>query len=104
MSHWTQKSGSTLVTANEEETISVGLPLSSGINPTIELIAGALPPGLRIYQNNIIGTPIQVERTTTFKFVVRATVGTDIDDRTFKIVVNGADDPLWKTKEGGDLL
>ena len=100
MSHWTQKSGSTLVTANEEETISVGLPLSSGINPTIELIAGALPPGLRIYQNNIIGTPIQVERTTTFKFVVRATVGTDIDDRTFKIVVNGADDPLWKTEEG----
>lgn len=100
MSHWTQKSGTTLVTVEEEVTLSIGLPLTAGLNPTIELITGALPPGLRIYQNNIIGTAIQVERTTTFVFVIRATVGNVIEDRTFKIVVNGADDPLWKTKEG----
>ena len=50
MSHWTQPSGTTLVTTNEEETISIGLPIANGISPTIEIIAGALPPGLRIYQ------------------------------------------------------
>jgi len=100
MSHWTEVSGKVLVTANEEETISVGLPIGVGISPTINIIAGALPPGLRVYQNNIIGTPIQVERTTTFTFVLRSTVGTDIEDRTFKIIVNGADEPIWKTKEG----
>ena len=100
MSHWTQTSGTTLVTANEEETITVGLPLAVGIDPTIELIAGTLPPGLRIYQKNIIGTPIQVERTTTFTFVLRATLNDIIEDRTYKIIVNGADDPLWKTAEG----
>lgn len=100
MSHWTQTSGTTLVTANEEETITVGLPLAVGIDPTIELIAGTLPPGLRIYQKNIIGTPIQVERTTTFIFVLRATLNGIIEDRTYKIIVTGADDPLWKTAEG----
>ena len=100
MSHWTQESGTTLVTANEEETITVGLPLAVGIDPTIELIAGTLPPGLRIYQKNIIGTPIQVERTTTFTFVLRATLNNIIEDRTYKIIVTGADDPLWKTAEG----
>ena len=57
-------------------------------------------PGLRIYQNNIIGTSLQVERTTTFTFVLRATVGTNIDDRTYRIVIEGPDDPIWKTKEG----
>tara|TARA_B100000902_G_scaffold109697_1_gene111295 strand:+ start:7662 stop:10133 length:2472 start_codon:yes stop_codon:yes gene_type:complete len=100
MSNWTQASGTTLVTTNEEETISVGLPLTSGISPTISIIAGSLPPGLRIFQNNIIGTPKQVERESTFTFVLRATVNDVIDDRTFKIVVKGPDDPLWKTKEG----
>ena len=100
MSNWTQASGTTLVTTNEEETISVGLPLTSGISPTISIIAGSLPPGLRIFQNNIIGTPKQVERESTFTFVLRATVNNVIDDRTFKIVVKGPDDPLWKTKEG----
>jgi len=100
MSQWTQKSGTTLVTTNEEETITVGLPLAVGIDPTIELIAGTLPPGLRIYQKNIIGTPIQVERITTFTFVLRATLNNVIEDRTYKIIINGADDPLWKTAEG----
>ena len=100
MSQWTQKSGTTLVTTNEEETITVGLPLAVGIDPTIELIAGTLPPGLRIYQKNIIGTPIQVERITTFTFVLRATLNSVIEDRTYKIIINGADDPLWKTAEG----
>ncbi len=100
MSHWTQSTGTTLLTTNEEETVSLGLPLAVGISPTIEIIAGSLPPGLRIYQNNIIGTPLQVERTTTFTFVLRATIGTDVDDRTYRIVIQGPDDPIWKTKEG----
>ena len=40
MSHWTEVSGKVLVTANEEETISVGLPIGVGISPTINIIAG----------------------------------------------------------------
>lgn len=100
MSHWTQPSGTTLVTTNEEETISLGLPIAVGVSPTISVIAGSLPPGLRISQNVIVGTPRQVQRTTTFTFVLRSTIGTDIEDRTYKIIINGPDDPLWKTKEG----
>ena len=99
MSNWTQPSGTVLVTSNEEETISLGLPLVASPD-SLTIIAGSLPPGLRIYQNNIVGTPKQVERSTTFTFVLRSTVGTVIEDRTFKIVINGPDDPLWKTKEG----
>lgn len=100
MSHWTQPSGTTLVTTNEEETISLGLPIAVGVSPTISVIAGSLPPGLRISQNIIVGTPRQVERTTTFTFVLRSTLNNDIEDRTYKIIITGPDDPLWKTKEG----
>ena len=99
MSNWTQPSGTVLVTTNEEETISLGLPLVASPD-SLKIIAGSLPPGLRIYQNNIIGTPLQVERTTSFRFVLRSTLSNDVEDRTYKIVVSGADEPVWKTKEG----
>ena len=58
-----------------------------------------MPPGLRIYQNNIMGNSKQVERKTTFTFVLRATVGTDIHDRTYKIIIDGPDDPYGKLQK-----
>jgi hypothetical protein len=77
---------------------------------TYTLIAGKLPRGLRVDQNitqsgnittgYIKGSPTEVRRFTTSKFVIRADDGVDIEDRTFSISVDGADAPQWITKEG----
>jgi len=66
----------------------------------ISLISGELPPGLRLEENKIIGTPFEVERSTEFKFVLRATNSAGIQDRTYNIIVNGPDAPVWATNEG----
>jgi hypothetical protein len=66
----------------------------------ISLISGTLPPGLRLVENQIIGTPFEVQRSTTFEFVLRATNSSGIADRTFNIIVNGPDVPVWTTNEG----
>ena len=98
--YWTKVTGDTLATVQEETTISIGLPIVDGTTPTITLISGELPPGLRIKNYNIVGTPFEVGYTRTFSFVLRATVGTDIEDRTYRIVVEGPDSPVWTTPEG----
>jgi len=77
---------------------------------TFTLLAGSLPRGLRISnevatdstQNivRIIGSPTEVRRFTTSRFVIRADDGTDIEDRTFFISVDGSDEPVWVTREG----
>jgi hypothetical protein len=41
-----------------------------------------------------------VARETEFKFVLRARLNTEIDDRTFRITVIGADRPEWITPSG----
>ncbi len=66
----------------------------------ITLISGTLPPGLRLEDNKLIGTPFEVQRSTEYEFVLRATNSTGIQDRTFKIIVNGPDAPTWTTPEG----
>ena len=67
---------------------------------TYSVISGKLPPGLRIVNNTIQGTPFEVPRTTEFEFVIRATNGTQIADRTFFWTVEGADQPVWQTAAG----
>lgn len=64
------------------------------------LIAGNLPRGLRLDNGVIKGSPVEVKRFTISRFVVRANDGTDIEDRTFSISVDGADAPQWITREG----
>ena len=64
------------------------------------LIAGNFPRGLRLSGNAIKGSPTEVRRYTESKFVIRASDGTDIEDRTFSIAVDGADIPEWITREG----
>ena len=83
---WTKPSGEILATVNEETVVSIGLPIGTG-SPTITLISGSLPQGLRLKNNNIVGTPFEVGYTKTSTFVPRATDGTEIEDRTYKIVV-----------------
>lgn len=74
-----------------------------GLNDTsFEVISGSLPPGLRVDKFSIIGTPYEVASTTQFSFVIRAkTVAGEISDRYFLVSVEGADEPIWLTQEGG---
>jgi hypothetical protein len=57
---------------------------------------------MRLESNAIVGTPLQVARETTSTFVIRATLDSVINDRTFKIITQGQDAPTWVTKT--DLL
>ena len=76
------------------------IPLPVDPTATISLISGSLPPGLKITGITLTGTPYEVARITEYKFVLRATVGTVITDRTFRITVNGPDLPTWSTLAG----
>lgn len=77
---------------------------------TYTLIAGSLPRGMRLSNNTdfnstqtigyINGSPTEVRKTTTSRFVIRADDGVDLEDRTFSITVDGADIPEWITREG----
>jgi hypothetical protein len=64
------------------------------------LLAGALPRGLRLSDNSIKGSPTEVKVYTTSRFVIRASDGVDIEDRTFSLAVDGSDAPIWLTQEG----
>lgn len=85
------------------ERISQDIPLEAASDSgdiKFSLIAGNLPRGLRLAGSRILGSPTEVRRFTESRFVIRADDGTDIEDRTFSIGVDGADEPLWLTKEG----
>ena len=106
---WTERSGFDLGTINERTIIDIALPVSYDpilVNPddstsvNFSVIAGRLPPGLRLLNDHIVGTAFEVARRTEFKFVIRAKYGNDISDRTFLINVEGADAPEWVEAEG----
>ncbi len=99
--YWTRKSGDTLAVLQERVTTTLPLPLDE-TQATINLIGGKLPAGLRLDGANLVGTPFEVARDTTSQFVLRATYNNIISDRTYKITVQGADEPDWQTAE--DLL
>ncbi len=67
---------------------------------TYSLIAGRLPRGLRLTNNVINGSPVEVRKFTEYRFVIRADDGVDLEDRTFKLSVDGSDLPYWLTREG----
>jgi hypothetical protein len=67
---------------------------------TYSLIAGRLPRGLRLSNNVINGSPVEVRQFTEYRFVIRADDGVDLEDRTFKLSVDGSDLPYWLTREG----
>ena len=98
--YWTKNSGEILFTLNEQVTIApFSLPLSQP-SATITLISGSLPGGIYLDGTVLRGTPREVSKETTSTFVLRATYNNEISDRTFKIVVVGADNPLWQTPKG----
>jgi len=97
---WITPAGS-LGLLTERIIIDIPLSASSDIGPiTFTLIAGSLPRGLRLSNSSIKGSPTEVKVYTTSKFVIRASDGIDLEDRTFNISVDGSDKPIWLTQEG----
>jgi hypothetical protein len=98
---WTEKSGFNFGTIQERSIVNLALPISY-YDPTVTftLISGSIPPGLRIVNSSIQGTPYEVARATIFTFCIRATDNGEKADRTFKITVEGADAPEILNDEG----
>jgi hypothetical protein len=96
------------------ERVTQDIPLEAKSNVgevSFSVIAGALPRGLRIdttvvlddstqTTGKIVGSPTEVRKYTANRFVIRASDGVDIEDRTFSIDVDGSDEPMWLTREG----
>ena len=85
----------------ERNTLEIPVVATSTAGPiTYSLIAGRLPRGLRLSNNVINGSPVEVRQFTEYRFVIRADDGVDLEDRTFKLSVDGSDLPYWLTREG----
>ena len=100
LSVWTERSGYRFDTIQERTIVNLTLPANDSVEITYSVISGKLPPGLRIVNNTIQGTPFEVPRSTDFEFVIRASNGSQISDRTFFWTVEGADQPVWQTAAG----
>jgi hypothetical protein len=100
LSVWTERSGYRFDTIQERNIVNISLPAVNNNEISYSVISGKLPPGLRIVNNTIQGTPFEVPRSTDFEFVIRASNGTQIADRTFFLTVEGADQPVWQTAAG----
>jgi hypothetical protein len=97
---WITPSGS-LGTVTERQILEIPLSASSNVGEVnFSLLAGRLPRGLLLNGNKIKGSPVEVRKFTTSKFVIRASDGIDLEDRTFEITVDGFDEPRWITEEG----
>jgi hypothetical protein len=82
--------------------IDIQLQATTNLSATVtySLIAGALPRGLKLINSAIKGSPTEVKVYTESRFVIRASDGVDVEDRTFKLSVDGSDRPIWLTQEG----
>jgi hypothetical protein len=90
----------TLGTFDERTSIEIPLSATSSGAVSYKVISGSLPVGLSINGNRIKGTPVEVRNTTQYKFVIRATSGSAIADRTFALSLLGPDAPVWETPSG----
>lgn len=111
---WEKRSGTELAVLQERNTTVVPLPLNNdeiddSTSLTVQKISGTLPNGMRLetldsslytVKYGLVGTPLEVPRSTQYKFVLRATQGELFQDRTFTITVEGPDEPEWVTSEG----
>jgi len=68
---------------------------------TYSKIAGNLPPGIELTTSGELrGVPFEVSSRSLYNFVVRASDGTNIADRTFSLQIKGADAPSFVTGSG----
>ena len=95
---WTVTTGHNLGTFEEKSALNISLPVNTVDN--LALISGSLPLGVSLSGTSLTGTPLEVVRSTQFKFVLRATLSQSIEDRTFTLNLEGPDNPVWVTNEG----
>lgn len=98
MALWTVTNGHSLGTFEERTSLEVSLPINDF--DSIVKISGALPGGMRIADNKLVGTPFEVNALKEFNFVLRATKDNTFEDITLKMSITGADAPIWQTPEG----
>lgn len=86
----------------ERVPINIVLDAVSDDNLPIEysVISGKLPRGVRLIDGFLRGSPSEVRRFTVSRFVIRAATDNIVEDRTFSISIDGADEPKWITQEG----
>jgi hypothetical protein len=99
---WTTTAGKI---ASIDEQVAYSLQLEANTSDstaiTYSVIAGSLPPGMRVTTDGLLtGTPAEVAKRTLYTFVVRATAGASITDRTFSLDVKGSDTPVFTTASG----
>src|SRR6056300_317378 len=99
---WTTTAGK-IATIDEQVAYSLQLEANTSDSTAItySVIAGSLPVGMQVTTDGLLtGTPAEVAKRTLYTFVVRATAGTAITDRTFSLDVQGADTPTFTTASG----
>ena len=99
---WTTTAGK-IATIDEQASFSLQLEANTSDSTAItySVIAGSLPAGMQVTSTGLLtGTPAEVAKRTLYTFVVRATAGTTITDRTFSLDVQGADAPSFTTASG----
>jgi hypothetical protein len=97
---WTQPSGYDFGTFSEQIVLNLPLPVQNNTGITYKVISGALPGGLAITGNHIVGSAYIVSARITYTFCIRASNGVDIADRTFTMSINSANQPVWVTNTG----
>jgi len=103
---WTTTAGK-IATIDEQVSYSLQLEANTSDSTAItySVIAGSLPAGMQVTSTGLLtGTPAEVAKRTLYTFVVRATAGTTITDRTFSLDVQGSDAPVFTTATGQLLL
>ena len=99
---WTTTKGN-LATYQEDSSYSLQLEANTSDSTAIDysVIAGNLPTGMALTSTGLLtGIPAQVEKRTLYTFVVRATSGSTITDRSFSLDVQGEDAPTFTTASG----
>ena len=99
---WKTTAGS-LGKINELENFSFQLEAEDADSTalTYSKIAGTLPPGIELTTAGVLqGVPSEVSTRSLYNFVVRASDGANIADRTFSLQIKGADDPTFTTASG----
>jgi len=99
---WATTAGK-IATIDEQVAYSLQLEANTSDSTAIaySVIAGSLPAGMQVTSAGLLtGTPAEVAKRTLYTFVVRATAGTTITDRTFSLDVQGSDAPVFTTASG----
>jgi hypothetical protein len=101
---WTVASGYDLGSHVEGTSVDILLPINVQTGVTFTVISGILPSGLAIrYLSGswkLLGTPFLTTNNTDFSFCIRASNGSSISDRTFKMVVYTTGVPEFITDAG----